>query len=147
MSLLYADTSALVRAYLADEPDHGRLRALLFEGQDPVATSELARVELASAVATAARQERLDQPQVVLDRFDLDCADDGPLALLGLDSSPVLARARELVTEHPVRTLDAIHLAVATTTARELAGEEPVILVTGDGRQARVAEKLGLRTA
>ena len=50
MTLLYADTSALVRAYFEDEPDHAPLRERLLEGGEPVVTSELARVELASAI-------------------------------------------------------------------------------------------------
>ena len=44
----------------------------------------------------------------------------------------------------PVRTLDAIHLAVALTDARELAAGEPVSLVTRDKAQAAAAESLGL---
>lgn len=147
MSLLYADTSALVGAYFADEPDHALLRQQLLLGPEPVVTSELARVELASAVFAAARGGRLRRPRVVLDRFDADCASDGPLALLRLDSATILARARELVGEHPLRSLDAIHLAVASRDAVELAAGEPVVLVTRDAAQAAAARALGLRTA
>ncbi len=147
MSVIYADTSVLVRAYLVDEPDHELLRYRLLEADEPVVTSELTRVELASAVMAAARQGRLGQPEVVLNRFDADCADDGPVALLRLDPVPVLQLARELVRGHLVRTLDAIHLAVARTTAAELAAGEPLIVVTRDDRQAEVARALGLETA
>ncbi|MGH2670789.1 MAG: PIN domain-containing protein, partial [bacterium] len=66
MSLLYADTSALVRAYFEDEPDHARLREKLLEGEEPVVTSELARVELASAIRAAAETGRLRSPGGVL---------------------------------------------------------------------------------
>lgn len=59
MTLLYADTSALVRAYLADEPDHGSLRERLLEGDEPVVISELARIEMASVIRAAARGGRL----------------------------------------------------------------------------------------
>lgn len=147
MTLLYADTSALVRAYFADEPDHALLRRRLLEGADPVVTSDLTRVELASAVYAAARSGRLRRPQIVLDRFDADCADEGPLALLRLDPEPVLGRAHRLVREHPLRTLDAIHLAVALGDAMELAAGEPVVFVTRDSVQAEAARALGLGTA
>jgi predicted nucleic acid-binding protein len=147
VSVIYADTSALVRAYLVDEPDHELLRYRLLEADDPVVTSELARVELAGAVMAAARQGRLGQPEVVLDRFATDCSDHGPMALLRLDPVPVLRLARELVGGNLVGTLDPIHLAVARTTAAELVAGEPLIVVTRDDRQAEVARALGLETA
>lgn len=144
MSVRYADTSALVRCYLVDEADHERLRALLLEGREPVVTSELTRVELASALSTAARSGRLRRPDWLLARADADCGPDGPIALLALDPGTVLPRARQLVLDHPVRTLDAIHLAVAATTATELAAGEPLEFVTCDQRQAQTADALGL---
>jgi predicted nucleic acid-binding protein len=52
--------------------------------------------------------------------------------------------ARQIVLDHPVRTLDAIHLAVATTTAAELAAGDTVEFVTRDSRQADAAKALGL---
>ena len=52
--------------------------------------------------------------------------------------------ARALVAQHPLRSLDAVHLAVARTTAAELAAGEPVVLVTRDHRQAAAAEALGM---
>lgn len=142
--LLYADTSALVRAYFPDEPDSAALRALLLEGEDPVVTSELTRVEFAGAVSAAARAGRLADARVILDRFDVDCADDGPLALLRLDPASALPLARRLVGEHRLRTLDAIHLAVALTDGVELAAGEPVDVVTRDDAQAAAATDLGL---
>lgn len=143
--LLYADTSALVRAYLPREDDHAQLRTLLLEGDHPVVTSELTRVEFASAIAAAARAGRLRRPDVLLDRFDADGRDDGPLTVLILDTATALPLARRLVREHPVRTLDALHLAVALTDGVELAAGEPVLMVTRDHAQAAAAESLGLR--
>lgn len=147
MSLLYVDTSALIRVYFVDEPDHEELSALLIEGSEAAVSSELTRVELASAVAAAVRARRLRQPELVLDRFDADCADDGPLTLLRLDAKAALPLARTLVTEHRLRTLDAIHIAVALTDASALAMGEPLVLVTRDRRQAEAAKELGLTVA
>ena len=107
-------------------------------------TSEITRVELASALDTAARSGRLRRPDWLLARADADCGPDGPIALLALDPGTVLPRARQLVLDHPVRTLDAIHLAVAATTAAELAAGEPLGFVTCNQRQAQTADALGL---
>ena len=49
MSLIYADSSALIRAYFPDEAQLVDMRTLLLEGKDAVVTSEIARLELASA--------------------------------------------------------------------------------------------------
>ncbi len=144
MTVFYADTSALVRAFFVDEPDHVELRRLLLEGETPVVTSELTRVELASAVAAAARTGGLQRPQVVLDRYDGECGDDGPLTMVRLDPEVALPTARGLVLRHQLRTLDAVHLAVALTTAVDLAADGEVCLVTRDHGQAAAAVEVGL---
>lgn len=147
MSLRYVDTSALVRAYVADEPDHEQLRALLVEAVEPVVSSELSEVELASAVTAAVRHERLHDGEALLSRFRADYADGGPVTLLRLDSDSTLPLAYRIVREHHVRTLDAIHLAVALTDAPALAAGETVTMVTRDSAQARAARSLGLEVA
>jgi predicted nucleic acid-binding protein len=144
VTLYYADTSAIIRAYFVDEDDHESLQELIFAGDDPVVTSEVTRVELASATVAAHRSGRIPEPTAILDLFDLDCRDEGAVALLRFDPEVVLPLARRLVTEHPLRTLDAIHLAVALGTATQLAAGEPVAILTRDKRQAAVATALGL---
>lgn len=142
MTLLYADTSAIVRAYFPDEDDHAALRALILEGEEPVVTSEIARVEIASAVTAAARAKRLRRPDAFVDRFDADTAEDGPIALLRFDGG-VLARAHRLVVEEKLRTLDAIHLAVALDELPRLGGKD-IAIVTRDIRQAAAAKRNAL---
>ncbi|HVK21943.1 MAG TPA: type II toxin-antitoxin system VapC family toxin [Actinokineospora sp.] len=144
MTLLYADTSVVVRAYLPDEPDHAELANLLFDSANPVLTSELTRVEFASAIIAAGRSGRLSCPEAYLDRFDDDCEDDGPFTLVELDSAVILPIARTTVCQYRLRTLDAIHLAVLATDCVAFAGGEPVALVTRDHDQADVARKLGI---
>lgn len=146
MTVLYADTSALVRAFFADEVEHRQLRALLRGGADLVVTSEVARLEFASATHSAARAGRLRRPHAVLARFDEECQEDGPIALLALDPPRILPEARRLVAAHPLRTLDAMHLAVALLDTRELA-DEPLVLVTRDALQATAAAAEGLDVA
>lgn len=144
MSLIYADTSALLRAYFADEPDHAQLRAMLLEGDQPVVTTELARVELASAIRAAADSGRLRGARGLLARIDADCGEDGPVALIRLRPEVVLPTAYRHVLEHRLRTLDALHLAVAIEESPGLAGGAAVVFVSRDGDQATAAAALGL---
>ncbi|CAN5750411.1 type II toxin-antitoxin system VapC family toxin [soil metagenome] len=144
MSLIYADTSAVVRAYFVDEDDHLELRSLLFDRTNVVVTSELTRVELASAVHSVRREGRLADAATILDRFDADCQADGALTLLRLRPDEDLVAARALLGEHPLRTLAAIHLAVAVHVARPLAAGDAFALATRDVRQQAAAPALGL---
>jgi hypothetical protein len=82
-----------------------------------------------------------------LERFDADCSNHGPIALLRLDAARVFPLAYRLLTEHDLRTFDALHLAVASTSATALAGGDSVVLVTRDERQAAAAATMGLATA
>lgn len=143
MTLLYADTSALVRAYFEDEGDHALLREELLEGADPVVTSELARVELASAIRAATIAGRLRRSSGLLARIDADCDEHGPIAMLRLRADAVLPVAYNLVLEHRLRTLDAIHLAVALEECPVLAGDDDVVFVTRDEDQAAAARAVG----
>jgi predicted nucleic acid-binding protein len=143
VTVLYADTSALVRAYFVDEPEHPRLRELLLEGNEPVVTSEIARLELASAASAAGRAGRIPDAPAVLDAFDADCGDDGPIALLRLQPADALPRAVDLVQQQRLRTLDAIHLAVALSVPDVVAVDD-LAFVTCDQGQAVAAQALGL---
>lgn len=143
MTLLYADTSAILRAYFADEPDHEPLRELLLEGDEPVVTSVLARVEIASAVRAAASVGRLRRWRGLLARVDADCDDDGPVTLLAFRPGVVLPTAYGLVIDHRLRTLDAVHLAVAVTECPALTVDGDVAFVSRDRDQGAAAVQLG----
>jgi uncharacterized protein len=143
VTLLYADTSALIRAYFLDEPDHAALRSLLLEGDDPVVASEITRVEIASAIRAAATAGRFPRWRQLLARVDSDCGEAGPIALLAFRSHVVLPTAYQLVLDHRLRTLDAVHLAVAIEECPALAGEGEVAFVTRDRDQAAAAEAVG----
>ena len=142
-----ADTSALVRAFFADETDHDDLRRRLLEAEEPVVTSELARVELASAIRAAAETARIGRIDGLLARIDADSQAAGPIALLRLRPEVVLPRAYDLVLEHRLRTLDALHLAVALEECPALAGEDEVVFVTRDRRQRAAAVAEGFSVA
>ena len=146
MSLIYADSSALVRAYFPDEPDHADMRTLLLEGNEPVVTSEIARLELASAARAASSGGRLSRWSELLARIDLDLAEGGPIGPIGLRPDLILPAAYRLVVEHRLRTLDAIHLAVCVEECPAFAGDDTIIFVTRDRKQAAAARALGLAT-
>ena len=141
MTILYADSGVLLGAYLADDPDHATLRSMLLEGPDPVVSSEVARVEVASAVADRPRSREL------LGRFDADCSPGGPLLLVRLVPERTFAAAAELARAHELGPLGAIHVVTALAVAAPLAAPEPLVFVTRDERRREVAEAFGLTTA
>ena len=144
MTLQYADTSAIARAYLPDEPEHHELRRALLRADGPVVTSEVARIEVASAIMSASRSGRATGWQSVLATVEKDMGPDGPITLISLRRAVILATAYRLVLEHRLRTLDAIHLAVAIEECPGLAAGEEVAFVTRGRDQAAAAGALGL---
>ncbi|HEX9374653.1 MAG TPA: type II toxin-antitoxin system VapC family toxin [Actinomycetota bacterium] len=144
MSRVYADSSALVRAYLADEPASAVARRLLFDGEG-VMTSEVARVEFASAVTRAFRARRIDLAGDYLLAFDADCGVAGPVALLPLRSPVTLHTAHRIASTHGLRGLDAIHVATAIDEAASIPVDDGISFVTFDDEQAAAARAEGLR--
>ncbi|MDP9397469.1 MAG: type II toxin-antitoxin system VapC family toxin [Actinomycetota bacterium] len=144
MTVLYADTSAVIRAYFVDEPEHSRLHELLLERDEPVVASEITRVERAGqrlpppAPGGSGRGPRSLRPS------DEDCGDGARVSLLRLQPEDVLPRAVSLVQQQRLRTLDAIHVVVALSVPHLLVADD-VTLVTRDQRQEVGAHALGLR--
>ncbi|MBA3432497.1 MAG: type II toxin-antitoxin system VapC family toxin [Actinobacteria bacterium] len=141
--MLYADTSVLARAFLGDEPDSSDLELLLFESDAVVVTSELSRVELARVVTAAERARRIESADDLLAVIDTDLTT--AIGLLPLRPATVLPEARRIVLDHRVRTLDAIHLAVALELRD--GEEDEVTFVTRDADQAAAAKALGFSLA
>jgi predicted nucleic acid-binding protein len=139
LSVLFADSSALARVYLDDEHESSALEALLLESSDLTVASELVSVELARAVKNAERGRRIPSAAAVLEVVDFDL--QNVVTLIELDPSTILPDARELVLEHQLATLDAIHLAVAVEERRR--SPDPVVFVTRDADQATAAKALG----
>lgn len=140
----FLDSSFLAAAYLSDERGHGP-SAKLLAGSESLIASELVLTEVSSAIAAAQRSGRLSAGEVSakLKALEFDVGPRGRIDLLPLDGPTALARARELVLRHPVRTLDALHLAVAERQGRAL-GAENTVFTTHDRRQRSVAAGLGL---
>jgi predicted nucleic acid-binding protein len=91
----------------------------------------------------APRWRPLDKERVpeILKRLESDRAF---WTLVGV-SSEVLADAETLVAAHPLRTLDAIHIASAQLFATRITAPK-LIFVSADARQATAAAAVGLTT-
>ena len=129
MSVLYVDTSALVRRYL-----HDRHRPLVVEAMaaaDEWAASTLVRTETQVALHRAAVSPRQQQAlwRELRDEWDA-------FWVVPIDDR-CMARAVELGATYGVRIVDAIHLAAAD----RLPG--PVRYLTFDRRQIPAADALG----
>ena len=124
----YFDTSALVKRYVAESGSVGVRRVL---SQYGVISSPVARVEICSALRRRRAEGLLSDAALrrVLGRVQ---ADDTSWRFVALGDQ-VLALARACVLEHPLRTLDAIHVASAESLRRDGLS---VPLVTADARQA-----------
>lgn len=133
-----------MRAYFFDEPEHAALRALLLEGDQPIVTSEITRVELASAVRSAASSARVRRWRGLLARIEANFGEDGPITLLALHPERILPVAHALVIDHRLRTLDALHLAVAIEECPSLSGDGEFTFITRDDDQAEAARAVGL---
>ena len=134
----YFDTSALVKRYI-DEP--GRPEVLQLLRRHDCVTSALLPIELRSALRRRVAEGTLDAVRVsdILKRVATDRAYWTQVEI----AREVLATAEKLVAMHPLRTLDAIHLASAQLFAARLSAAA-LIFVSADSRQTAAASAVGL---
>ena len=139
MNRLYVDTSALAKWYL---PEHGSDAVTeIIQQHAPVLITRLTQLEMRSLLARR-RRERAIRPAVeakVLSAFRAD-VEQGHLVCHPVTDEPVRDAFEILdrLTSVPLRTLDALHLALA----RHLAAE---VVVTADRVMAVAAKALDLR--
>ena len=145
--IVYLDSSVLARAYLADEEGHDEALALLEDPEIVAVTGTWTRIEVSGALIRAARSGRGDVGGL-LALLDADLGLDGPVTVLGAPQERVEELALRLVREHPLRALDAWHLAVASLAVPPLADPgEQVAFASRDEKQAAVAVTLGFTRA
>ena len=135
--MIYVDTSALVKRSL-QEPGSDAFDTF-FLTQAPLGISRLTVIEMRCALARRRRAKQVSRKleTQVQEAFRLDMQ-DGALVVVSFNDDD-LTLAYHLMDEVgviPLRTLDALHLAVA----RHIAATE---FATADKNQADAARKLG----
>lgn len=136
----YFDTSALVKRYV-DEPGRRQVQQLL--RRHDCVTSAILPVELRSALRRRVTERTLDSSRVseILKRVAGDRAYWTVIEV----GTEVLSGAEALVSVHPLRTLDAIHVASAQLFAARLSISD-LTFVSADKRQTEVASAIGMTT-
>ena len=135
--MIYADTSALVKRYL-EEPFSAEFDTLLQQGA--MAISRLTVVELRCALARRRRNREIDALRE--NRINAELAadiQDGALVVNDINATHFTAAYHLIgrLADIPLRTLDALHLAVAEQISA-------VAFATADKTQADAAAALGL---
>ena len=134
--ILYLDTSALVKLLHPEEGSAAMREAA--EQASALATSTLTRIEVHS---TLARLGREGAPRERLTAwFEAFATLWVPMALIQMDR--VVDLACGLCLKHPLRSLDAIHLASALVLREE--GRLQVAFATADVRLGEAARREGL---
>ncbi|MGQ0779427.1 MAG: type II toxin-antitoxin system VapC family toxin [Pseudonocardiales bacterium] len=142
--LVYVDSSVLARAYLPDEPGHAEAAVLLSGTDHLLVTATWTLVEVTSVLVRATRVGRHGDIDALLAVLAADTGEDGTVTLLRADPEHVERRAVEIVRDHGLRSLDAMHLAVATLAAVPLLDPgESLGLASRDGAQRRAGIALG----
>lgn len=136
--ILYLDSSALVKRYVAEVGSDQMNQALA--AAEMTGTAEIARVEVAAALARAVRMGALSprRAAAALQEF----RDHWPDSLHVQVNATLVARADALAWEHGLRGYDAVHLAAALTWQEALG--LPVVLATFDRPLWETAGRVGL---
>ena len=138
MTWAYFDTSALIKRYVDEAGRHEVLQLLR---RHQCVTSAVLPVEFRGALRRRVTDRSLDARRVpgILKRFAVDRDFWAVIEVTG----EVLQHAESLVAMHPLRTLDAIHVASADLFADRLAASG-LKFVSADARQTAVAVTIGM---
>ena len=129
------DSSAFAKRYV-EEPGSQRVDDLC-QATTVLALSVIGVPEIISALNRRVREKRLSRAHysAIKARLSEEVAD---AVIINL-TPEVIARATALLEKHPLRAMDALHVACALEWGAEL-------FVTGDLRQYKAARSLGLRS-
>ncbi len=135
--MIYLDTSVLAPFYWAEALSDAVER--LFRNEAELAISQLVEVELFSALSRRVRMGEIEREEalLVVERFQTDL-EDGFYQRIMLEPA-YYTTARDWLSqfETPLRTLDALHLAIAAATG--------MLLITADKALSEGAEALGIK--
>jgi predicted nucleic acid-binding protein len=135
----YFDTSALIKRYVEEL---GRREVLTLLRKNQCVVSAVLPVEVRSALRRRVAEKTLDAKRVtgILKRL---AADRAYWTIIEV-SREVLATAESLSGAHPLRALDAIHVASAKLFGDRTA-PQTFTFVSADVQQINVAEALGIK--
>ena len=131
---IFFDTSALTKRYVEEEGSE-QVRALCAEA-DALGVSVLVLPELISTLCRLVREGRLSSEgyRSLKSAVQADLADADLCDL----SQKIFEQALRCLEDHPLRTLDALHVGSALVY-------QPDLFVSADRRQAEAANHEGLR--
>lgn len=139
MQTVFVDTSSLVKYYYP-EKDSDRIEAILLKAGQ-VCISSLSITEMASALMKKVRTGELKKTdELLIWNTFLDDLGTGRIEVLIPDERQYERAAdiiRELGSDHGIRTLDAIQLAVAQSSGTDFLCSDRVALT--------IAEKMGMK--
>ena len=138
MAYAYFDTSALIKRYVEEL---GRREVLQLLRKNECVVSAVLPVEVRSALRRRVAEGTLKERGVpaILKRFTADRAYWTVIEVSG----EVLAAAETLSAAHPLRALDAIHVASGQLFAARMAASA-FVFVSADVRQTTAAAALGI---
>lgn len=136
--ILYADTSALVKLFVAEEGSDATRD--LFRRVSLLGTSVLARAELGAALARAVRRGFIREGEGAEARRRLQAV--WPTWVRIAVDERLVARAEGLAWEHGLRGSDALHLAAALLWQERIG--HPVVLATFDDELGEAARRAGM---
>ncbi len=131
---VFLDTSALAKRYIAE---HGSDEVMaLCQKADGLVVSVICLPEMISTLSRLLREKRLARAEY------RKLKDDAMADLADIDicqiTADILASAVSLLELHPLRAMDALHVASALAV-------KPDLFVSADHRQLSAARKAGLR--
>ena len=137
--IAYLDASALVKRYVAERGS--RETIALTAGSEMIATSIVARAEVAAALAKAVRVGLVTEDRAR--NAQRSFAGDWPDVVRVPVTEALVERAETLAWDHGLRGYDAVQLASAITW-QEAVGTE-ILLATFDRQLWEAAPKAGLK--
>ena len=137
---LYLDSSALVKRYI-DEPHSDEVTGLMDQAL-AIGTSAISRVEVAAALARAARGNRLDAEGAgrAQEEFAEDWPDFGKVPL----TDALLTLAERLAWKHGLRAYDAVQLAAALVCEETITEVDESVFACFDDELSAAATDEGL---
>ncbi len=140
MSIIYLDTSALLKLYVREK--YSEEVSALLETADVAGTSILTYAEMAAAMSRAAHMGLIVNTEAQA-AWDCFCHDWPEYMRLRI-SPPLTERAASLAWEYRLRGYDAVHLAAALTWQDAM--EATVFLATFDRILWDAGQKAGMVT-